>query len=557
MPALSDYTAGTITLTNNSTAFTGSGTGWQAADFREGDVIFQVAGQTQWTAVVQSITSNTAGTLVRPWGGATGTYQYRMRYMADGARVTAQARNLIELLDNGNIQALAGLTGPGVPVFNGPHAMEIKPVTDFINGVTYDVQVDTLADRAAYDGQSEGFAVLVSDMGDGRSALFSKASNTSGDWSAPAYITGPVSTVPGVVWRGTYSAATLYSINDGVTFNGSSFRKLTTAAAGTAPSSAIPPVNTAAWEVLAAKGETGSISGVTPFWQGRITVDTTLAQARAGLTPAERGVFTPAGFATADLTPTATRTVIGDVQGFYKFAAVDGSNIQFPAAFPEAFGVIVGYMNSFNNYGYAWQEMTGAGGNRKWMRRATSATTWTPWAEIWHSSNLIRPTAPEITAGSSATSRIWAPADVVSAISQHAAAVPADVYKRSNILGTVSQAGGVPTGAIIERGSNANGDYTKFADGTMFCSVSLTAAVSVTTAVGSLFIGGIAPTSFPAAFIAIPDVARFSYRLTGDVSSFVAAAADNDTSATTVRVAVYSPTSGTARVGYIAKGRWF
>jgi len=42
-------------------------------------------------------------------------------------------------------------------------------------------------------------------------------------------------------------------------------------------------------------------------------------------------------------------------------------------------------------------------------------------------------------------------------------------FERSNIIGPVSQAAGVPTGAIIERGSNANGEYTKFADGTMIC----------------------------------------------------------------------------------------
>ncbi len=41
------------------------------------------------------------------------------------------------------------------------------------------------------------------------------------------------------------------------------------------------------------------------------------------------------------------------------------------------------------------------------------------------------------------------------------------VYNQNNILGTVSQSGGVPTGAIIERGSNANGEYVKFADGTL------------------------------------------------------------------------------------------
>jgi hypothetical protein len=38
-----------------------------------------------------------------------------------------------------------------------------------------------------------------------------------------------------------------------------------------------------------------------------------------------------------------------------------------------------------------------------------------------------------------------------------------------NLLGTVAQSGGTPTGAVIERGSNANGDYVRFADGTQIC----------------------------------------------------------------------------------------
>ena len=46
---------------------------------------------------------------------------------------------------------------------------------------------------------------------------------------------------------------------------------------------------------------------------------------------------------------------------------------------------------------------------------------------------------------------------------------PAEVFKQANILGTVSESGGVPTGAIIERDSNANGEYVKYADGTMIC----------------------------------------------------------------------------------------
>jgi hypothetical protein len=45
----------------------------------------------------------------------------------------------------------------------------------------------------------------------------------------------------------------------------------------------------------------------------------------------------------------------------------------------------------------------------------------------------------------------------------------AAAYSRDNILGTVSESAGVPTGAIIERGSNANGSYVKYADGTQMC----------------------------------------------------------------------------------------
>ncbi|WKV87458.1 hypothetical protein LJU32_17215 [Pseudomonas sp. B21_DOA] len=42
-------------------------------------------------------------------------------------------------------------------------------------------------------------------------------------------------------------------------------------------------------------------------------------------------------------------------------------------------------------------------------------------------------------------------------------------YDRSNILGALAQAGGVPTGGIIERSSNSNRSYVKFADGTLIC----------------------------------------------------------------------------------------
>ncbi|MGM8931377.1 cell envelope integrity TolA family protein [Salinicola halophyticus] len=41
-------------------------------------------------------------------------------------------------------------------------------------------------------------------------------------------------------------------------------------------------------------------------------------------------------------------------------------------------------------------------------------------------------------------------------------------YSSSNVVGTVRDTDGVPSGAIIESDANANGRYTKFADGTVF-----------------------------------------------------------------------------------------
>ena len=52
------------------------------------------------------------------------------------------------------------------------------------------------------------------------------------------------------------------------------------------------------------------------------------------------------------------------------------------------------------------------------------------------------------------------------------------VYDQASILGSVSEAGGVPTGALIERGSNANGKYIRFADGTQICTETVAPAVA-------------------------------------------------------------------------------
>ena len=83
------------------------------------------------------------------------------------------------------------------------------------------------------------------------------------------------------------------------------------------------------------------------------------------------------------------------------------------------------------------------------------------------------------------------------------------VYTRGTILGSVGQSGGVPTGAVIERGTNANGEFIRFADGTQIC-VSPTQTVDLVTATGGLFgTDGIRVWSLPAAYSSLGSMAAF------------------------------------------------
>jgi hypothetical protein len=91
-----------------------------------------------------------------------------------------------------------------------------------------------------------------------------------------------------------------------------------------------------------------------------------------------------------------------------------------------------------------------------------------------------------------------------------------ELYHTGNILGTVSATGTfpnlVPTGAIMESGSNANGEYVKFANGTMICTRATTFDFSIASRKDYYF---------PANFITQP-YAFVSYQATSVVSRYVA-----------------------------------
>lgn len=111
------------------------------------------------------------------------------------------------------------------------------------------------------------------------------------------------------------------------------------------------------------------------------------------------------------------------------------------------------------------------------------------------------------------------------------------------LVGTVSQSAGVPTGAVIEKGSNANGDYVRFADGTQICWRSLTGA----TGAGSAW-------TFPAVFAAAPVV-------TGNAVATVTSSVQLDAAPSTTAVTVSARDKTDARRADVmhltATGRWF
>lgn len=76
-------------------------------------------------------------------------------------------------------------------------------------------------------------------------------------------------------------------------------------------------------------------------------------------------------------------------------------------------------------------------------------------------------------------------------------------YGPGNLLGPVGESAGIPTGAVIEHGSNADGDYVRYADGTQICTRTLT-GIAVGSAYGSLFRSAVLTASYAAPFVTRP-----------------------------------------------------
>lgn len=133
-------------------------------------------------------------------------------------------------------------------------------------------------------------------------------------------------------------------------------------------------------------------------------------------------------------------------------------------------------------------------------------------------------------------------------------------YSPGNLLGTAAQTAGVPTGAVIERGSNANGEYTRYADGTQICHYLHTVHYAASSKLAALW-------TYPAAFSAEPALCAAI-----DAGSHYANASPNlgkisfagfDVPGSTSALAVifsdgaYYSSGGSCKVWVSATGRWY
>lgn len=137
-------------------------------------------------------------------------------------------------------------------------------------------------------------------------------------------------------------------------------------------------------------------------------------------------------------------------------------------------------------------------------------------------------------------------------------------YRRKN-NGTWSQwwrvydNSAIVNGGIIDQGSNSNGSYTRYADGTQICWQRVSGSIAVATAAGNVFRSAHLTWTYPAAFVGEPVVNcnMFNNNVSGDADNWSGNA--HTATTTAAQVNCFSATTKALATRYImasAMGRW-
>ena len=128
------------------------------------------------------------------------------------------------------------------------------------------------------------------------------------------------------------------------------------------------------------------------------------------------------------------------------------------------------------------------------------------------------------------------------------------LYHEGNIVAAVADTGGVPSGGVVESGSNANGRYVKFADGTQICVRPTTIALTTGTATGAVFQTASQSGNWAAAFVAIPEM--FTTARESATANCWAGNGTPTTGGFSAAVGFSGANTATCKLDIMAVGRW-
>ena len=126
------------------------------------------------------------------------------------------------------------------------------------------------------------------------------------------------------------------------------------------------------------------------------------------------------------------------------------------------------------------------------------------------------------------------------------------VNTKSLATNSLSLNGETVVGVIVESGSNANGRYVRFSDGTQICWFNDTGSINASTTTGTQTRWNSKAFTFPAAFNAVPMIASDAFRNGGNLGW----TAIQERSATGCSVYILSDYTTQSLLSYMAIGTW-
>jgi hypothetical protein len=426
-----------------------------------------------------------------------------------------------------------------LPVENAESGLSVRnkinQLVDFVNTNDLPQAIEDI-NQAVSDAQDFANEAVASEISAATSAdIATNQAELATTAAVAAEASAAAANVAKITWRGPWATGTAYALRDAVERNGSTYIVTVAHTAGSTTEPGNGASWTTVWDLLASKGAQGDI-GPAGDGSGNVIGPISATDNRiplfdgtTGTVIKDSGVAVVGGLLTGTVvTQSPTDTTAGRLLKVGDFGlgdiavpAVAGISLDDPALpngiYRFAPGISAGTSPTIDGFWLQLRRESGIRAHQLFFTqtqaamhvRAWNGTAWTPWNAV---------------------------------------------ITRQSMVGPVSQTGGVPTGAVIERGSNANGEFVRFADGTQICQQAVGSALTPNVAAGSIFSSPEYVWTFPAAFATTTIAVTCSPRNAADVWGR-ARVTSTTQGAAKLLSAVSVPTA--IGIDLLAVGRWF